>query len=144
MWKKKQRTKLFFNEDCIAFFRFCNYWAIINGVIDADDQFEAVAKLKQTCPVIIEIEDASGVGQVGNAKCGDIMRISLKIEDDIIKDAMLKVINEQTYDSLVSCGADLVYSFFMGGFLLTAIMTPITYIGVLYMVMGYRRKKEQQ
>ena len=63
---------------------------------------------------------------------------------DIIKDAMLKVINEQTYDSLVSCGADLVYSFFMGGFLLTAIMTPITYIGVLYMVKSYRSKKEQQ
>jgi uncharacterized protein (DUF2062 family) len=60
---------------------------------------------------------------------------------DIIKDAMLKVINEQTYDSLVSCGADLVYSFFMGGFLLTAIMTPITYIGVLYMVKSYRSKK---
>jgi uncharacterized protein (DUF2062 family) len=57
---------------------------------------------------------------------------------------MLKVINEQTYDSLVSCGADLVYSFFMGGFLLTAIMTPITYIGVLYMVKSYRSKKEQQ
>ena len=37
-----------------------------------------------------EIEDASGVGQVGNAKCGDIMRISLKIEDDIIKDAKFK------------------------------------------------------
>ena len=32
------------------------------------------------------IEDADGVGEVGNAKCGDIMRIYLKIEDDIIKD----------------------------------------------------------
>ena len=32
------------------------------------------------------IEDASGVGEVGNAKCGDIMKIYLKIEDDIIKD----------------------------------------------------------
>ena len=32
------------------------------------------------------IEDASGVGQVGNAKCGDIMKIYLQIEDDIIKD----------------------------------------------------------
>lgn len=37
-----------------------------------------------------EIENASGVGQVGNAKCGDIMKISLKIEDDIIKDAKFK------------------------------------------------------
>ena len=32
------------------------------------------------------IDDASGVGEVGNAKCGDIMKIYLKIEDDIIKD----------------------------------------------------------
>ncbi|MGI6029289.1 MAG: Fe-S cluster assembly scaffold protein NifU [Candidatus Heteroscillospira sp.] len=34
-----------------------------------------------------EIENADGVGQVGNAKCGDIMRITLKIEDDVITDA---------------------------------------------------------
>ena len=34
-----------------------------------------------------EIEDADGTGQVGNAKCGDIMRITLKIEDGIISDA---------------------------------------------------------
>ena len=32
------------------------------------------------------IEDADGIGEVGNAKCGDIMRMYLKIEDDIIKD----------------------------------------------------------
>ena len=32
------------------------------------------------------IEDADGVGQVGNAKCGDIMKIYLKIEDDRIAD----------------------------------------------------------
>ena len=33
------------------------------------------------------IEDADGVGQVGNAKCGDIMKIYLKIKDGIIEDA---------------------------------------------------------
>ena len=33
-----------------------------------------------------EIEGASGVGEVGNAKCGDIMKIFLDVEDDIIKD----------------------------------------------------------
>ncbi len=32
------------------------------------------------------IEDADGVGEVGNAKCGDIMKMYLKIEDEIIKD----------------------------------------------------------
>ena len=33
------------------------------------------------------IENADGVGEVGNAKCGDIMRVYLKIEDNIVKDA---------------------------------------------------------
>ena len=32
------------------------------------------------------IEDADGVGEVGNAKCGDIMKIYLKIENEIIED----------------------------------------------------------
>ena len=32
------------------------------------------------------IDDADGVGEVGNAKCGDIMKIYLKIENDIIVD----------------------------------------------------------
>ncbi len=32
------------------------------------------------------LEDANGVGTVGNAKCGDIMKMYLKIEDDIVKD----------------------------------------------------------
>ena len=32
------------------------------------------------------LEDADGVGEVGNAKCGDIMKIYLKIENDIIVD----------------------------------------------------------
>ena len=34
-----------------------------------------------------EIPDASGVGEVGNAKCGDIMRMTLKIDDGVITDA---------------------------------------------------------
>ena len=32
------------------------------------------------------IEDANAVGEVGNAKCGDIMKMYLKIENDIIQD----------------------------------------------------------
>ena len=34
-----------------------------------------------------EIENADGVGQVGNAKCGDIMRITLKIDNGVVSDA---------------------------------------------------------
>ncbi|QNB45308.1 Fe-S cluster assembly scaffold protein NifU [Thermanaerosceptrum fracticalcis] len=37
-----------------------------------------------------EIENASGVGELGNAACGDIMRISILVEDDIIKDVKFK------------------------------------------------------
>ena len=32
------------------------------------------------------IEDANGIGEVGNAKCGDIMKMYLKIENDIVED----------------------------------------------------------
>ena len=34
-----------------------------------------------------ELKDANGIGQVGNASCGDILRIYLKIENGIIVDA---------------------------------------------------------
>ncbi|MBB6214804.1 nitrogen fixation NifU-like protein [Anaerosolibacter carboniphilus] len=37
-----------------------------------------------------EIENADGVGQVGNVKCGDIMKMYLKIENDIIVDVKFK------------------------------------------------------
>jgi nitrogen fixation NifU-like protein len=33
-----------------------------------------------------EIEDADGVGEVGNAACGDIMKIYLKVENGVIED----------------------------------------------------------
>ena len=36
------------------------------------------------------IEDADGVGLVGNAKCGDIMKVYLKIENGVIVDAKFK------------------------------------------------------
>jgi len=48
-----------------------------------------------------DIESASGVGQVGNCKCGDIMQMSLVIEGDIIKDAKFKTLG---------CGAAIATS----------------------------------
>ena len=33
-----------------------------------------------------KLEDASGVGEVGNAKCGDIMKMYIRVEDGIITD----------------------------------------------------------
>lgn len=37
-----------------------------------------------------ELADANGIGEIGNAKCGDIMKIYLKIENDIIQDVRFK------------------------------------------------------
>lgn len=37
-----------------------------------------------------ELPDANGVGEVGNAKCGDIMKMYLKIENGIIEDVKFK------------------------------------------------------
>ncbi len=37
-----------------------------------------------------EIADADGVGEVGNAKCGDIMKMFIKVENDIITDVKFK------------------------------------------------------
>ena len=47
------------------------------------------------------IEDADGIGEVGNAKCGDIMKIYLKIDKDIITDVKF-----QTF----GCGAAIATS----------------------------------
>ena len=38
------------------------------------------------------IEDANGIGEVGNAKCGDIMKMYLKIENDIIQDVKFETV----------------------------------------------------
>ncbi len=37
-----------------------------------------------------EIEEASGVGEVGNPACGDMMRLYLKVEEEIITDAKFR------------------------------------------------------
>lgn len=37
-----------------------------------------------------EIEDADGIGEIGNAKCGDIMKMYIKVENDIIVDVKFK------------------------------------------------------
>ncbi len=37
-----------------------------------------------------EIPDANGIGEIGNAKCGDIMKMYLKIENDVVVDVKFK------------------------------------------------------
>ena len=37
-----------------------------------------------------EIPDADGIGEVGNAKCGDIMKMYIKVKDNVITDVKFK------------------------------------------------------
>ncbi|MEE9615233.1 MAG: Fe-S cluster assembly scaffold protein NifU [Thermodesulfobacteriota bacterium] len=37
-----------------------------------------------------ELDDPSGIGTVGNPACGDIMKLTIKVEDDVIKDVKFK------------------------------------------------------
>ena len=55
-----------------------------------------------------EIENASGVGTVGNSSCGDIMQISLKIENDIIVDAKFKTFGCAAAISTSSTATDMI------------------------------------
>ena len=48
-----------------------------------------------------EIKDASGVGEVGNPVCGDMMKFYIKVEDNIIKDVKFKTFG---------CGAAIAVS----------------------------------
>ena len=47
------------------------------------------------------IEDADGIGEVGNAKCGDIMKMYLKIDDDIVTDVKFETFG---------CGSEIASS----------------------------------
>ena len=54
------------------------------------------------------IEDANGIGEVGNAKCGDIMKMYLKIENGIIVDAKFKTFGCGAAIATSSMATDLV------------------------------------
>ena len=55
-----------------------------------------------------EIENADGVGTVGNASCGDIMQISLKIENNIIVDAKFKTFGCAAAIATSSTATDMI------------------------------------
>ncbi len=54
------------------------------------------------------IEDANGVGEIGNAKCGDIMKMYLKIENDIIVDVKFKTYGCASAIATSSIATDLI------------------------------------
>ena len=74
--------------------------------------------------------------------------IGKNISYDTISASMHTVITHdgpwyESYQILAAEGLDIIISFFVGGALLTAIMTPITYIFVLWLIKRYRKLKGQ-
>lgn len=55
-----------------------------------------------------KIEDADGVGEIGNAKCGDIMKMYLKIENDIIVDVKFNTYGCASAIATSSMATDLI------------------------------------
>ena len=55
-----------------------------------------------------KIEDADGIGEIGNAKCGDIMRMYLKIENGIITDAKFNTYGCASAIATSSMATDLI------------------------------------
>ena len=66
------------------------------------------------------------------------------IQQETIKSAMHNFANNQTWGTLLSLGGDLIIAFFIGGVILTGIMTPLTYFIVLTMVKRYRAYKDKR
>ena len=55
-----------------------------------------------------KLEDADGVGEVGNAKCGDIMKMYLKIENDIITDVKFNTYGCSSAIATSSIATDMI------------------------------------
>ena len=61
-----------------------------------------------------------------------------------IEEAMMDVISKGSWAALLALGGELVAAFFIGAAILTAVMTPVTYFGVLPLVRRYRKAKEKK
>ncbi len=58
---------------------------------------------------------------------------------ETIKTAMTEVVQKQNFETLFGLGVDITIAFFTGGFLLAAVMTPITYFAIKRVVNKYRK-----
>lgn len=58
-----------------------------------------------------------------------------------IKEVMANVLEKQSFESLFELGWHLTVAFFIGGAILTAIMTPLTYVGVKNLVIKRRERR---
>ena len=75
---------------------------------------------------------------VGNRLIGGDLSI------DYIKGSLYNVMQEQSLSMLLDLGLELLESFFIGGLLFTAVMTPITYFVVLKIVKKYQLRRERK
>ena len=55
-----------------------------------------------------KIEDADGIGQVGNAKCGDIMRMYIKVDNDVITDVKFNTFGCGSAIATSSMASDMI------------------------------------
>ncbi|MBR6568534.1 MAG: Fe-S cluster assembly scaffold protein NifU [Clostridia bacterium] len=55
-----------------------------------------------------EIPDANGIGEIGNAKCGDIMKMYLKIENDVVIDVKFKTYGCASAIATSSIATDMI------------------------------------
>ena len=55
-----------------------------------------------------EMADANGIGEVGNAKCGDIMQMFIKVENDIIVDVKFKTYGCASAIATSSIATDMI------------------------------------
>ncbi len=60
------------------------------------------------------------------------------------KQVMKDLLEKQNYETLLNMGWELVIAFFIGGALLTAIMTPVTYIFVKRLVVAFQKKQNDK
>ena len=66
---------------------------------------------------------------------------AFKSDLETIKKALASVLHEQSWAALMSLGWELIISFFIGGALLTAIMTPLTYFFVKMLVNRFHDRR---
>ena len=55
-----------------------------------------------------ELEDADGIGEIGNAKCGDIMKMYIKVENGVITDAKFKTFGCGSAIAASSMATDMI------------------------------------
>lgn len=77
-------------------------------IIMAFEYSEKVMEHFTTPHNVGKIDDADGVGEVGNAKCGDIMKMYLKIDNDIITDVKFNTYGCASAIATSSMATDLI------------------------------------